>query len=361
MAERSAAAPTGSAEATVVDLRSDTVTRPTPVMRAAMAAAEVGDDVYGEDPTILALEARVAALLGHEAAVFTPSGTMANQLGMRLLVEPGQEIVCDSTAHVVRAELGAAAVFSGITTRTYDAPHGLLDPDAVARMIRPAAGPYLVSTAAVAVENTHNFGGGTIQPLDALTALHQLARERGLALHLDGARLWNAHVVTGVPLATYGALFDTVSVCLSKGLGAPIGSVLVSSAERIARARVWRKRYGGGMRQAGILAAAGLYALDHHVARLADDHARARRLAETVHAACPSAVDPALVPTNIVVLDLTKTAWTAAELATAAAEQGVRISALGPRLARAVTHLDVDDAQVERAAAVLAALLARSQ
>jgi threonine aldolase len=224
----------------VIDLRSDTVTRPTAAMREAMAAAPVGDDVYGEDPTVTALEQRVAELLGQEAAVFTPSGSMANQLGLRLLVQPGQELICDTDAHVVRAELGAGAAFAGITTRTYTADRGLVDVDAIAALMRPDAGPYLVSTVAVAVENTHNFGGGTVQPLAELERLRTVADDAGLALHLDGARLWNAHVASGVELPAYGRLFDTVSVCLSKGLGAPVGSLLASTAERVAAARVWR-------------------------------------------------------------------------------------------------------------------------
>ena len=340
----------------VVDLRSDTVTRPTAAMRTAIATAEVGDDVYGEDPTVAALEGQVAALLGHEAGLFTPTGSMANQLGIRLLVEPGQELVCDDDAHVVRAELGAAAALSGVTTRTWRAPRGLLDPAQVERIIRPHAGPYLVSTAAVAVENTHNFGGGTIQPLPVLRRLRALADAAGLALHLDGARLFNASVATGVPLVEYGRLFDTVSVCLSKGLGAPVGSVLVASSARIAAARVWRKRLGAGMRQVGVLAAAGSYALEYHVRRLADDHARARRLADAVAAVAPEVVDPATVETNIVVLDVPN----AAALAAACRAEGVLISALGPRFARLVTHLDVDDDAVERAAAVLTAALART-
>jgi threonine aldolase len=327
----------------VVDLRSDTVTRPTPAMRAAMAQAEVGDDVYGEDPTIIALERRVAALLGHEAALFVPSGSLGNQLGLRLLVQPGQELVCDSLAHVARAELGAAAVFSGITFRTWAAPRGLLDVEAVRALISPDAGPYLVSTAAIAVENTHNFGGGTVQPAAQVAAVQQLAREHGLGVHLDGARLFNAHVATGVALSELAAGFDTVSVCLSKGLGAPVGSVLVSTASRIADARVWRKRYGAGMRQAGILAAAGLYALDAHVARLGDDHARARRLAAALD------LDPATVDTNIVVADVPD----AAAVTHRAAEQGVLVSALGPRFLRLVTHLDVDDDGVDHAVRVL--------
>lgn len=331
----------------IVDLRSDTVTRPSPGMRAAMAQAEVGDDVYGEDPTVNALETEVAALLGFEAGLFVPSGSLGNQLGIRLLVAPGYELVCDSLAHIARAELGAAAVFSGITFRTWRATRGLLDVEAIRELITPDAGPYLVSTAAIAVENTHNFGGGTVQPAEAVAGVLALAQQTGLRVHLDGARLWNAHVASGRSLPELTAGFDTVSVCLSKGLGAPVGSVLVSSAERIAEARVWRKRYGGGMRQAGILAAAGRYALAHNLTRLADDHARARRLAAALGG------DPQLVATNIVVLDVDD----AAVVAGKAAEQGVLVSALGPRFLRLVTHLDVDDDGIDRAGDVLLPLL----
>jgi threonine aldolase len=330
-----------------VDLRSDTVTRPTPAMRAAMADAPVGDDVYGEDPTINELERRVAALLGHEAGLYVPSGSLGNQLGLRLLCPPGQEMVCDSLAHIARAELGAAAVFSGITFRTWRATRGLLDPDAIAGLIAPDAGPYQVSTAAIEVENTHNFGGGTVQPAERVAAVQHLARSNNLGLHLDGARLWNAHVATGSSLAELAGGFDTVSVCLSKGLGAPVGSVLVSSAARIAEARIWRKRYGGGMRQAGILAAAGLYALDHHLERLADDHARAARLGTELGA------DPSTLQTNIVVLDVAD----APKVAARAADDGVLVSALGPSLLRLVTHLDVDDDAVEQAIRVIRPLL----
>ena len=326
-----------------VDLRSDTVTRPSPAMRQAMAEAEVGDDVYGEDPTVTALQNEVAGLLGQEAALFVPSGSLGNQLGLRLLVRPGYEVVCDSLAHIARAELGAAAVFAGITFRTWQATRGLLDVDAIRELVAPDAGPYLVSTAAIAIENTHNFGGGTVQPADQLAAVIELARTTGLRLHLDGARLWNAHVATGIPLVELASGFDTVSVCLSKGLGAPVGSVLASSADRIAEARVWRKRYGAGMRQAGIIAAAGRYALANNVDRLADDHVRARRLAAELGA------DPATVATNIVVL----TVPDAAAVAGKAAEQDVLISALGPRVLRLVTHLDIDDDGVQRAIDVL--------
>jgi threonine aldolase len=331
----------------VVDLRSDTVTRPSPEMLQAMVAAEVGDDVYGDDPTVNAFEREVAELLGHEAGLFVPSGSLSNQLGLRLLVKPGQELVCDQSAHVVRAELGAAAVFSGITTRTWFAPRGLLDPAAVEATITPNAGPYLVSTAAIAVENTHNFGGGTVQPLDSVRAVQEIGRRHGLGLHLDGARLWNAHIASGVALDELASGFDTVSVCFSKGLGAPIGSVLVSDADRIAEARVWRKRYGAGMRQVGILAAAGRFALQHNIKRLADDHSRASYLAEQLGAEAGS------TETNIVVL----TVPDAAAVAVAAREQGVLVSALGPTLLRLVTHLDVGDADVERAGTVLRPLV----
>ncbi len=341
----------------MVDLRSDTVTRPTPGMREAMANAEVGDDVYGEDPTVNALEAQVAELLGHEAGLFCPSGSMANMLGIRAVVPAGRELLCDSLAHVVRAELGGHAVLGQVTTRTWAAPRGKLDAAAALAMAVPDGGPYLVSTAAFAVENTHNFGGGTVQPIEELRALRAGADEMGIVVHLDGARLWNAHVATGIPLAEYGAVADTVSVCLSKGLGAPVGSVLVGSADRVAAARVWRKRYGGGMRQVGILAAACRYALDHQLERLADDHARARRLAAAVADVRPELVDVDAVETNIAVLDLAAAGVAAADVAAAAREHGVLLSVLGQRTLRMVTHLDVDDEACEHAGGVLAKVL----
>ena len=339
------------------DLLSDTLTRPTQAMRQAMAHAEVGDDVFGEDPTVRALEERVAGLLGHEAGLFTPTGSMANQLGLRLHVRPGEELVCDSLAHVVRAELGAAAVFSGISSRTWTAPRGLLDPADPIALLQNGVGPYQVCTALVVVENTHNFGGGTVQPIEAIRAVRAATQPRGVAMHLDGARLWNAHIASGVALAEYAAHVDTVSVCLSKGLGAPVGSVLLGSADAVAQARIWRKRYGGGMRQVGILAAAGLHALDHHVDRLADDHARARRAAEAFAEAAPGCVDPATVQTNIVMLSTAATGWTPADLVAAASAQGVRGYAAGPALVRLVWHLDVDDEATAYAIDVLTALL----
>ena len=339
------------------DLLSDTLTRPTAAMRRAMASADVGDDVYGEDPTVNALEERVAGLLGHEAGLFTPSGSMANQLGLRLHVAPGAEMVCDSLAHVVRAELGAAAALAGITSRTWVAPRGLLTAAAPLGLMITGAGAYQVNTSLVVVENTHNFGGGTVQPLEEITALRHGTRAAGVAMHLDGARLWNAHVATGVALADYGAQFDTVSVCLSKGLGAPVGSVLVGSTAAIAEARIWRKRYGGGMRQAGILAAAGLHALDHHVERLADDHARARRTARACADAAPGSVDPDLVETNIVNLDVSVVGATGADVVAAAADRGVRCYAVGTQAVRLVWHLDVDDAATDHAIDVLTSIL----
>ncbi|MGH3444481.1 MAG: threonine aldolase family protein, partial [Nocardioidaceae bacterium] len=271
----------------MIDLRSDTVTRPTPDMRAAMAAAEVGDDVYGEDPSVRALEERVAGLFGKQAALFTPTGSMANVLAVRSLVGVGQEVLCHASAHIARAELGAHGAITGLTMRTWHAPRGQLDLAAVEEMFAPDMGPFFVSTRAVSVENTHNFGGGAVLPLDDLRALRRFADERGVGVHVDGARVWNAHVATGAPLTAYGAIADVLAVCLSKGLGAPVGSLVVGRQDAIDEARVWRKRMGGGMRQAGILAAAGLYALNRHVDRLADDHSHARLLAE----AC--GVDPA--------------------------------------------------------------------
>ena len=343
--------------ATPIDLRSDTVTRPSQAMREAMASAEVGDDVYSDDPTVNSLEERVAALFGKEDGLFTPTGSLANQLAIRMLVAPGEELIAETNSHIVRAELGAAAVFSGITTRTWPAKNGLLVAKDALEIARPNSGPYLVSTTAIAVENTHNFGGGTVQPLEEIKALRKGADEIGVALHLDGARIWNAHVASGVAFNEYGKYFDTISVCLSKGLGAPIGSVMLSTKERVAKARVWRKRYGAGMRQVGLLAGAAHYALDNNVARLSEDHRRAKELAVAIAAIDKSFVDPALVETNIVGLDLANAPYTAAELATRCREAGLWISALGPKYARLVTHLDFDDEQCAAAIEILKRVL----
>ena len=340
-----------------IDLRSDTVTKPSLAMREAMANAEVGDDVYGDDPTVNALEERVAAMFGHEAGLFSPTGSLANQLAIRTLVKPGEELLVETRSHIVRAELGAAATFSGITTRTWPSVDGLLKAEDPLAIAHENAGPYLVSTKAIAVENTHNFGGGTVQPIEEIAKLSTAARARGIAMHLDGARIWNAHVASGVSFSEFGKHFDTISVCLSKGLGAPIGSVMLSNKERVQEARIWRKRYGAGMRQVGIIAAAAHYALDNNIARLSEDHARAKQIAVALAAVDASLVDPAKVVTNIVGLDLSEIGITAAELTARCKEAGLWISALGPHYARLVTHLDFDDAQCSQAIEILEEVL----
>lgn len=336
-----------------IDLRSDTVTRPSAAMREAIASAPVGDDVYSDDPTVNSLEERVAAMFGHEAGLFSPTGSLANQLAIRMLVAPGEELIAETNSHIVRAELGAAAVFSGITTRTFPAKNGLLKASDALEIARPDSGPYLVSTTAIAVENTHNFGGGTVQPISEIALLRKGADELGLALHLDGARIWNAHVASGVSLTEYGKYFDTISVCLSKGLGAPIGSVMLSTKDRVAKARVWRKRYGAGMRQVGLLAAGAHYALDNNIDRLAEDHRRAKEIAVAIAGIDASLIDSSTVETNIVGLDLAALPITAAELAQRCRDAGLWISALGPKYARLVTHLDFDDAQCAEAIEIL--------
>ena len=336
-----------------IDLRSDTVTRPSQGMRDAIAAAPVGDDVYNDDPTVNSLEERVAAMFDKEAGIFTPSGSLANQLAIRMLVAPGEELIAETNSHIVRAELGAAAVFSGITTRTFPAKNGLLKAADALELARPNSGPYLVSTTAIAVENTHNFGGGTVQPITEIAALRKGADELGLALHLDGARIWNAHVASGVSFPEYGRYFDTISVCFSKGLGAPVGSIMLSTKARVVKARVWRKRYGAGMRQIGLLAAAAHYALDNNLAHLTQDHRRAKALAIAIAAIDSSFIDPVTVETNIVGLDLSALPITATELTARCKDAGLLISALGPKYARLVTHLDFDDVQCSQAIEIL--------
>ena len=329
----------------LIDLRSDTVTRPTDAMRRAMAEAEVGDDVYGEDPTVRTLEERVAETFGKEAALFTPTGSMANVLAVRSLVGVGEEVLCEASAHIARAELGAHGAFTGLTMRTWlGRPVDLAQ---IETMFAPDMGPFFVPTRAVSMENTHNFGGGAVTSIEEMQAVRSFADARGIGVHVDGARIWNAHVASGTPLAEYGAVADVLAVCLSKGLGAPVGSLVVGTTQAIEEARVWRKRLGGGMRQVGVLAAAGLHALDHHVERLAEDHANARLLAE----AC--GVDPSTVASNIVVVDVPDAATVVGPLR----EEGVLVSAVGPRALRFVTHLDVDREQAEVAARVLSKLL----
>jgi threonine aldolase len=329
-----------------IDLRSDTVTRPGAAMREAMARAEVGDDVYGEDPTVNRLQEVVAARLGKEAALFVPSGTMANQLALRALTEPGDAAIAPRDAHVYLYESGGAAAFSGVQFTLIGAD-GVFTPDELAAAVYPPD-DHFARTRVVCVENTHNRSGGRVFPFEHLRAVSEAARERGLRLHLDGARIWNAEVATGVSAARWAEPFDTVACCLSKGLGAPVGSLIAGSRELVTRAHRFRKMVGGGMRQAGILAAAGLFALEHHVKRLADDHANARRLAQGV-AALRGVTLPALPETNIVVF---KRAG-AAKLSEQLRARGVWINPIAPDALRAVTHLDVSSADIEAALAAL--------
>ncbi len=338
--------------APVVDLRSDTVTRPTAAMRAAIAAAEVGDDVYGEDPTARLLEEAVADLLGHEAALFVPSGTMANQLALRALTRPGEEVIVGQDAHCWLFESGALAALAGAQTQVL-AGDGRFTAEQV-RAAYKADVSYLSPTTVVAIENTHNMGGGTCWPEDQLTAVLAATRALGMRAHLDGARLWNAALASGRSERSLAAGFDTVSVCLSKGLGAPAGSLVVGGKDVIARCHRFRKMYGGGMRQVGILAAGGLHALTHHRARLVEDHANARLLAERLAEVPGLTVDLARVQTNIVMVGVTAP-LVASELAAACAADGVRCSAFAGNRLRLITHLDVDRAGCERAAAVVAA------
>jgi len=335
-----------------IDLRSDTVTRPTAGMRAAMLAAELGDDVFQEDPTVNRLEERVAALLGKEAALFVPSGTMSNQICVKAHTQPGDELICDSNCHIYNYEAGGPAVLSGVMCRTIEGDHGVIDVSQLDGKIR-ADNVHLVRTRLVCLENTHNRGGGKIYPLEKIEATSTWTRKNGLILHLDGARLWNAIVATGVPAKTWSSLFDSVSVCFSKGLGAPVGSALAGPRNFVAKARRIRKLFGGGMRQAGVLAAAALYALDNHVERLAEDHRNARVIAEAVAATPGLHLVPSEVETNIVIFRVDPELGTGQEVADALRARGVLVSATAPQTIRAVTHLDLSAAQAERAAEVV--------
>ena len=329
----------------MIDLRSDTVTKPSKEMLAAMTTAPLGDDVYGDDPTVNALEERVSAMFGKAAGLFTPTGSLSNQLGIRLLVKPGEELILDQTAHIARAELGAAAAFSGITTRTWLSVNGKLIASVALKLAHPDAGPYLVSTKAIAVENTHNFGGGTVQSIEEIDKLSKGAKDLGLAMHLDGARIWNAHIATGTPLSEYGKYFETISVCFSKGLGAPVGSMLLADKELIAEARVWRKRYGAGMRQVGLLAAAANYAIDNNLKDLVRDHENAKEIAAAIGLPKPE--------TNIVALDLSDYPFNAADYVKTLKENGILAGALGLNFVRFVTHRDLSAADIKSTCEIL--------
>ncbi len=340
----------------MIDLRSDTVTRPTAAMRAAMAAAEVGDDVYGEDPTVNRLERRAAEVFGREAAVFVPTGSMGNQIAIKLHTRHGHEVVCESRAHVLDWEMGMTAVFSGTTLRTVHAPRGILTWELVREAVFQGV-HFHADTGLICIENTHNMAGGTVTPLETLEEIWAGAKELGLPVHLDGARVFNAAAALGVPVAELTAGFDTVMFCLSKGLGAPVGSMLVGTAEAMARARLYRKMLGGGMRQAGILAAAGQLALDEMPARLVEDHANARVLAEAVARCDAAEIDLATVQTNIVIFKL-KRGGDAEAFCAALKEHGMLASAVATRAVRFVTHMDVSAEECTRAAGIAGEVLA---
>ena len=344
----------------LADFRSDTVTKPSQAMIEAMASAQVGDDVYSDDPTVNALEKRVAEMFGKQAALFAATGSLTNQLAIRSLVKPGEELLTELTSHIVRAELGAGATFSGITTRTWEGHRGSFKASEVMRIAAPDAGPYLVSTKAIAIENTHNFGGGFVQSFSEITELRKASSAVGINMHLDGARIWNAHVASGIALKDFGSQFDTISVCFSKGLGAPVGSAILSTKDRIAESRIWRKRYGGGMRQVGFLAAAANYALDNNISRLKDDHINAKKIATACAEISPNLIDATGVETNIVALDLSGLNITANELNNQLKEAGILASALGPKFLRVVTHLDITDSDMEKILDVLPKLLKRA-
>ncbi len=337
----------------LIDLRSDTVTRPTPAMRRAMAAAEVGDDVFGEDPTVNRLQDLVAELLGTEAALFVASGTMGNQVCIRCHTQPGDELLCEAGAHFLHYEAGAMAALSGVQARTIVGTRGVIAAKQIEEALRGET-YYFPRSRLITIENTHNLAGGTIFPLDEIARIRQLARERGLAMHLDGARLWNASAAAGVALRDYAQHFDSVSVCFSKGLGAPIGSAVAGTKKFIDQARRVRKMFGGGMRQVGIIAAAAIHGLEHHRERLHEDHANARWLAEALHGRSGITIELDSVQTNIVIMNIAQTKLSVPAAIEALKKEGVLLGPFGATTLRAVTHLDVNRAEVERAAAVFA-------
>jgi threonine aldolase len=337
----------------VIDLRSDTLTQPTAGMRAAIAAAVVGDEQKREDPTVIELEERAAALLGQEAAVYLPTATMANQIALHLLGRPGEELLAHEHSHTLLYELGGPAVHSGLVTRGLPGEAGRLTPEQIRRAVRYDEDVHFPLTRVLALENTHNASGGRVWPLDEIVAVTETARELDLRLHLDGARLLNAAVASGVPAAEYGRHFDTVTLCLSKGLGCPLGALVAGSQELMRTGRRYKFLFGGAMRQAGIVAAAGIHALDHHVDRLEDDHARARRLGEGL-AAAGLPVDLEQVETNFVQVDVGRLGLTSAEAIARLRAEGVGMSmTIHPNVLRAVTHLDITDEAVDRAIDVI--------
>jgi threonine aldolase len=331
-----------------IDLRSDTVTKPTPAMRKAMADAEVGDDVYGEDPTVNSLQEKVAKLLGKESAIFVPTGTMANQLALKAHTQPGDEVIIETTSHAYLFEGGGGAALSGIQFQTLAAERGILDASQIEPAIRPFDHHYAI-TRLISIENTHNRGGGSIYPIEKMRDIYRLAKSKGLDVHLDGARLWNASIATGIKLHEYGRCADSISVCLSKGLGAPVGSLVAGSGSFIDRVHRFRKMYGGGMRQVGILAAAGIYAIDRHVERLAEDHENARRLALGLKEVKGIAIDQEPVETNIIIFSVSGTGKTPVQVRDAMNREGVLMNAVSPTQIRLLTHLDVTREDIDTA------------
>lgn len=324
----------------IIDLRSDTVTKPSEAMRRAIATAEVGDDVFGDDPTVNRLEKQTAELFGVEAALFAPSGTMTNQVALKTLSEPGWEILCERDCHVVNYEVSGVAMHSQLLANMIDTERGVFTAEQIEKRVRPRS-LHAPITKIVTIENTHNRHGGTIFPLEEMKKIRKVADRHGLLMHLDGARIWNAHVATGIPLAEWVKPFDSVSVCFSKGLGAPVGSAVLGSRDFIERARRTRKLFGGGMRQVGILAAAALYAIENNIPRLADDHANARLLAEGISRIDGFDVDLSRVETNIILVDHDRTGKSSTEMQAIFKEHGILCHPFGPTRIRMVTHLDV--------------------
>ena len=343
----------------MIDLRSDTVTKPTPEMRRAMMEAAVGDDVYGEDPTVNLLEQRAAEIAGKEAALFVPTGTMGNTIAVKLHTRHGEEVICDSRAHVINYELSMMAWFSGCIARPVQTSDGILHWDRIEREIRPL-GPHWAPTSLIEIENTHNMAGGTVYPMQVMQEICDNAHDRGLKVHMDGARVFNAAEACGKPVREIVAKADTVMFCLSKALGAPVGSMLAGTAEAIAQARLYRKRLGGGMRQAGVLAAAGLIALEQSPRHLLEDHRNARLMAQGLARIPGIQVDPAKVQTNIVIFDVNGTGLPAAEVSKRLKARGVLINPVNASLMRLVTHYDVDREGCELALAALAEVAAAS-
>ncbi len=330
----------------IVDLRSDTLTRPTPAMREVMASAEVGDDVFGEDPTINRLQEMVAEMTGKEAALFVTSGVQGNQVSINAHTCPGQEIIVDENSHIVNYESGAPALLAGVNVHPLPGKNGIITAHQVAGAIRPPDDHY-PQTGLICLENTHNRGGGNVFPIDEIKRISRLAREKGLPLHLDGARLWNASVETGISLEEYGQYFDSMMMCFSKGLGAPVGSIVVGSKEFIKRAHFYRKAYGGGIRQGGILAAAAIYALEFHLPLLKDDHRRAKQLAAEIAVLPGISLDIQTVQTNIIIFEVDPAFLEAEVLVTRLAEAGVLCFTFGLTKIRLVTHLEITDDDIE--------------